>query len=168
MILLRRIYLILVFLVFYNVFLRGIGEVGHVGDVRDALGMHYDSSYDFYDDWGLFIQALIWVESRGVHDAVGRDDDCGVLQIRPIYVHEANRIKGYEAYDLEDRFDRERSIEMFNVVNGRHNPDLDFRKAAKLHNPGGGDDYYGRIIDRYEQLRLNKILNNIIYRYEGK
>ena len=37
-------------------------------------------------DWDLFIEALIYIESKGDERAVGKNDDGGVLQIRPIAV----------------------------------------------------------------------------------
>lgn len=59
------------------------------------------------------IDAIIEVESGGDDSAVGQLDEIGALQIRPIMVREVNRILGKDAYSLDDRLDRRKSIEMF-------------------------------------------------------
>ena len=101
--------------------------------------------------WDVFIEALIWVESGGNEKAIGTKDDYGVLQITPVYVEEANRIVGYEKYYHEECFDRDYSIEIFNVVNGYYNPDKDFDIAIKLHNPKAGEWYRERILNKYNE-----------------
>lgn len=68
------------------------------------------------DSLDTFISALIWVESRGNDSAYCASEDAvGCLQIRPIMVHEVNRITKSQQYTLEDRWNRECSIEMLEV-----------------------------------------------------
>ena len=104
-------------------------------------------------EWDTFIRALVFVESSGNTLAVGTKDDYGVLQITPIYVAEANRIVGYERYVHESCFDSLYSIEIFNVVNGRHNPERCFDVAIRLHNPNAGAWYKERILNKYNELK---------------
>ena len=72
------------------------------------------------------IQAMIMVESEGNDSAYHKGEKAaGCLQIRPIMVREVNRILEIQnselEYTLEDRWSREKSIEMFHIVNGYHN-----------------------------------------------
>ena len=71
--------------------------------------------------WDNLINAIIYVESRGNDSAIGdRGKAVGCLQIHPICVREVNRILRKNdiplLYTLEDRYSREKSIEMFNII----------------------------------------------------
>ena len=68
-----------------------------------------------------FIDAVIFVESSGNDRAYNEEEDAvGCLQIRPIMVREVNRVlrraKLHIRYTLDDRWDREKSIEMFRIM----------------------------------------------------
>lgn len=112
----------------------------------------YPNYLEVRNDWEIFIKAIVWVESRGKHDAIGKSDDVGVLQLRRIMVDEANRIIGTNYFTYQDRLDSVKSIEMFNIVQAHRNPDLCFKKAAKIWNPTAGDWYYNKIMDKYTEL----------------
>jgi len=86
------------------------------------------------------IDAIIHVESRGDINAHNVSEDAvGVLQIRPIMVKEVNRVLGFDKYTLQDRWDKQKSIEMFNVI--RHNtPNPTNEKIARNWN-GGPNGY---------------------------
>jgi len=76
---------------------------------------------DKIDSWGNFIQAVINVESMGNDSAFCKKENAaGALQIRPIMVREVNRQLRKSKIDLrytkEDRWSRDRSIEMFEVM----------------------------------------------------
>ena len=45
-----------------------------------------------------------------------KENAAGVLQIRPIMVREVNRLLGKDKYTLKDRWNKAKSIEMFNVI----------------------------------------------------
>lgn len=110
-------------------------------------------------DWDIFIDALIWQESRGNDTIVGKYDDAnsvGCLQITPIYVYEVNRILGDDIYTLEDRLSQDKSIEMFNIIQNYYNPDLDLQRAIEIHNPGASIDYYGEIVNKYVELKYKE------------
>ena len=63
------------------------------------------------------IDAIIYVESKGDIKAHNISEDAvGCLQIRPIMLREVNRLLGYNKYQLSDRWNKVKSIEMFNVI----------------------------------------------------
>jgi len=91
------------------------------------------------------IDALIQVESRGNDSAIGDrhlvgNEAVGALQIRPIMVREVNRIlkiqKSDKRFKLSDRWDREKTVEMFLIWKGYHHKDGDFEKIARTWNGG--------------------------------
>ena len=90
------------------------------------------------------INALIMVESSGNDSAVGDthlgEPSIGVLQIRPIMVREVNRIlklKGTKhRYKLKDRWDKEKSIEMFLIWKEFHHSDSNYEEIARSWNGG--------------------------------
>lgn len=90
------------------------------------------------------VNALISVESNGNDSAIGDkylgEPSIGVLQIRPIMVREVNRIlklkKSNKRYQLKDRFDREKSIEMFMIWYEFHHKDSDYEEVARSWNGG--------------------------------
>ena len=90
------------------------------------------------------VSALI-VESRGNDSAIGDrhlvgEEAVGALQIRPIMVKEVNRIlkiqKSDKRYTLKDRYDRQKTIEMFYVWKNFHHKDSDFETIARNWNGG--------------------------------
>lgn len=94
--------------------------------------------------WDVFVEALVMTESGGNPSAVGKNNDAGILQITPIYVKEVNRI-AQKNYTLEDRFDPDKSKEMFQIMNTHYNPSFNIDRAIRIHNPGAGNWYSTRI-----------------------
>ena len=91
------------------------------------------------------VTALILVESRGNDSAIGDrhlvgEEAVGALQIRPVMVREVNRIlkiqKSDKRYKLRDRFDREKTLEMFYIWKNYHHQDSDFETIARNWNGG--------------------------------
>jgi hypothetical protein len=111
----------------------------------------YKNGHDFY--WELFTQALIWVESKGDSKAVGKLDDIGVLQIRPIIVEDCNRILKCETFTLEDRLDSLKSVEMFNIIQDHYNPQHDYHWALKLWNSGAPLSYHRKVMDKFNEIK---------------
>lgn len=60
------------------------------------------------------IIALCLVESSADPNAIN-NDAVGILQIRPIMVEDVNRILGYPAFDLLDRYDIHASMAMCEI-----------------------------------------------------
>lgn len=102
------------------------------------------------------VNALIFVESRGVEGAVGDTHlgtpSIGVLQIRPIMVREVNRIlkkKGSSMrFSLQDRFNRSKSIWMFMIWRDYHHPNDNFETIARNWN-GGPNGYRFKRTEQY-------------------
>lgn len=86
------------------------------------------------------IEAIMYVESRGDTNAYNaKENAVGCLQIRPIMLREVNRLLGYNKYKLTDRWNKEKSIEMFNVIK-KHTTNPTNEKLARNWN-GGWNGY---------------------------
>jgi soluble lytic murein transglycosylase-like protein len=86
------------------------------------------------------IEAIIYVESRGDINAYNaKENAVGCLQIRPIMLREVNRLLGYNKYKLTDRWNKEKSIQMFNVIK-KHTTNPTDEKLARNWN-GGWNGY---------------------------
>lgn len=111
----------------------------------------YKNKKDY--DWDAFTRALIWVESKGDSKAVGKLDDVGVLQIRPIIVEDCNRILGMESFKLEDRLDSLKSVEMFNIIQDHYNREHDLHFALKIWNPRSPISYHRKVMNKYTEIK---------------
>lgn len=68
-----------------------------------------------------YINAIIQIESSGNPNAYNREEAAaGLFQIRPIYVEDVNRILGEERFTLEDRWNKDKSTEMFKVYTSHY------------------------------------------------
>lgn len=93
-------------------------------------------------NWDKVINAISKVESKENPSAVSKD--CvGILQIRPILVKQCNiwlkNQKSSKRYTLKDRYDVEKSKEMFIMIQEHYNPSHNVEKAIRLWN--GGPNY---------------------------
>ena len=85
----------------------------------------------------LLILALIMVESGGDPNAIGdKGLAVGVLQIHPIMVRDVNRILGKDKYSLDDRYDRDKSIQMCKVYLTHYGKDKTTEQLARIWNGG--------------------------------
>lgn len=107
-------------------------------------------------EWQQLQLAIAITESKCNPNATGASQDVGVLQLRPIYVAEANRVGGTN-YAHSDAYDPLKSLLMFRAVQDYHNPEHDQNKAIKLHNKA---PWYARkvkdnleFVQRYEAVR---------------
>jgi len=113
------------------------------------------------------INALMWVESRCDTAAYcKREDAVGVLQIRPIMVKEVNRILRLQGsshiFTLEDRWSKDKSIDMFNVVANYYHETSSYEKIARCWN-GGPKGLQKKQTQKYwrkVQKRLNENENS--------
>lgn len=119
-----------------------------IEEVEEVIEVNQES-----DDWEDFTKALIWVESKGDSKAVGKLDDVGVLQIRPIIVEDCNRILEMEIFKLEDRLDSLKSVEMFNIIQDHYNPQHDYHWALKLWNSGAPLSYHRKVMDKFNEIK---------------
>lgn len=97
-------------------------------------------------DWSSVMNAIIQVESKGDPKAHNKNGDCvGILQITKILVKEVNDIlkrKGdKKRYTNQDRWDVEKSKEMFIILQEHFNKEHNVEKAIRCWNGGFYGDY---------------------------
>ena len=108
--------------------------------------------------WERVMNAIIAVESSGNPKAHNPNGDCaGILQITPILVKECNNLlekkKSSKRYTLRDRYNAEKSKEMFIMLNEHFNPDLNVEKVIKQWNCGFyTKDWKSRSIGYYKKV----------------
>ena len=116
---------------------------------------------------GDLLTALIFVESRGNDSAIGDrhlvgNEAVGALQIRPIMVREVNRIlklqKSNKRFTLKDRFERDKSVEMFYIWKNHHHKNSDAETIARNWN--GGPNGYKKDRTLKYWNKIEKQLNN--------
>lgn len=106
------------------------------------------------------IDAIAYVESQYNENAVSSDGRCvGYLQIQTIVVRECNRIIGQRTYNAKDRYSKEKSIEMFRIIQGFYNPKHDLVSAIRLWNEGPSF--------RKHPNRTTKYLRKVLARYNA-
>lgn len=108
-------------------------------------------------DWSSIIEAIIRVESDGNPNAVS-GLSVGPMQITPVAVRECNYIletRGSNLrYSLADRYDFNKSKEMFVLIQSKYNPTNNVERAIRLWNGGpnytvkGTESYYLKVLRR--------------------
>lgn len=111
-------------------------------------------------DLSRLITAIATVESKLNEKAVSKD--CvGYLQIRPCVVKECNNIlkkqKSKKQYNLSNRYNKEKSIEMFYIMQDHFNPSYNIEKAICIWNAGAYAKkkplkYLRKVMDEYNKL----------------
>ena len=101
-------------------------------------------------DWSRVTAAIAQVESKNNPRAVN-GDAVGLLQIRPILVRDINRIlrlrNSTKRYTFADRYNPQKSREMFEIYQSYYNPSGSVEKAIRLWN--GGSGYTNRGTEQY-------------------
>lgn len=101
-------------------------------------------------DWDPVMNAIIQVESGGDADAKS-GNSVGAMQITPILVAECNLIlksrRSKKRFKLSDRFNVQKSKEMFLLFQSKYNPKNSIEKAIRSWN--GGIHYGLRQTQRY-------------------
>lgn len=115
-------------------------------------------------NYSRLITAIGTVESK-LNDKAVNGVYAGFLQISKVTVKDCNRInkiKGVsKRYTLQDRFNRQKSIEMFHVIQGFYNPKGDLHYAILLWNEGSSamdnakrkTSYYNKVMKVYKNLK---------------
>ena len=92
-------------------------------------------------DWRPLIDAIAHFESRGNARAVN-GQYVGLLQISPALVKECNSILkrrgSSKRYTLKDRYNAEKSREMFAIIQSHHNPTNSIDRAIRIWKGGIG------------------------------
>ena len=120
------------------------------------------SQADLQKKWGAVIEAIAMVESEGNPKRGSRNGlYVGYLQISEILVRECNRIAGYKKYTYADRYDKQKSINMFIDYQEFHNKTGNMEKAIRLWNSGDvncmmrkarTEGYYKKVMSKYTSL----------------
>ncbi len=146
-----------------------VKEINKVIEETDSLiaaNMHADDLQLKQDSvmerWGSLIEAIATIESRKNPKVVSRCGKyVGYLQISKLLVNECNMILHEKKYSYNDRYDKQKSIEMFLVIQDRHNPDGNIEKAIRLWKSGDTkcmqrkartESYYRRVMKIYDTL----------------
>ena len=113
-------------------------------------------------DWTNVINAIIQVESRGNSKAFNPNGNCaGILQITPGLVKQCNiwlkAEKSDKRYTLEDRYDVEKSKEMFVLYQKHYNKTNNVERAIRIWNGGPG----------YKVPSTNGSYSNVMKYYKG-
>ena len=103
------------------------------------------------ENWNKLIEAIIQVESGG-NPRARSGSSVGILQITPICVKECNNILRTQKYSLSDRYNPEKSKEMFALIQNKYNPKHNIERAIRLWN--GGPKYSIKSTNRY----FNKVM----------
>lgn len=106
------------------------------------------------------VKAIAQVESKNDEKLVSKNKaHVGLLQISKITVDECNKILGLKKYSYNDRYDRDKSIEMFYIIQNKYNSKGDVERAIRIWNGGPfcknyrkTDKYYKRVMNVYNQL----------------
>ena len=109
-------------------------------------------------DWNPVMEAIILVESEG-NPRVVNGNQVGAMQITPNMVRECNNILKARGSDLQykmsDRYDVEKSKEMFLLIQSQYNKSNNVEKAIRSWN--GGPNYSNRGTERYYQKVLRRM-----------
>lgn len=117
---------------------------------------------DTLSDWQVLEMAIAFTESRFKKDAMGKAKDTGILQIRPIYVDEVNRLTGYN-FTIEDALDPCLSLEMFNLMQEHKNPGHSIDTAIYFHNKS---PYYKKtVLENVDLIRRAEEMRRIIINF---
>lgn len=121
-------------------------------------------------NYSRLITAIGTVESK-LNDKAVSGVHAGFLQISKVTVAECNRInkiKGVsKRYTLKDRFNHQKSIEMFNIIQNFYNKKGDLEENVRIEqmirfwnggpgwvkNPRKTDGYYKKVIKVYNDLK---------------
>ena len=122
-------------------------------------------------NWNDSVSAVIYVESRGNDSAYNKSEEAvGCLQIRPIMVREVNRkLSIWNApfrYTLDDRWDRQKSIEMFEIMAEQipcceDQEFMEFAEVVARKWNGGGQGHLKKSTEKYWERIINQLNNNI-------
>lgn len=93
------------------------------------------------NNWDSVMEAIIQVESRGSKNAVDKSGACvGILQIKKTLVDETNNIlkrsKDKRRYTYSDRYNPQKSKEMFVILQNHFNKERNVERAIRSWNAG--------------------------------
>jgi hypothetical protein len=103
------------------------------------------------------LQSIIMIESSGREKVINKKEQAfGILQIRKSMIREANDLSGYRKYRLKDALSRQKSIEIWYLVQSHRNPDYDLKTACKVWNGCGKEQkmiiYFTKVEKQLKKL----------------
>ena len=121
-----------------------------------------------YEYWNDVMEAIIQVESNGNPNAVNKTSGAvGAMQIKKIVVDDCNEYlakkKINKRYTYDDRWNVQKSKEMFMLIQDRYNKNKDIEKAARIWNGGccynkeKTDGYYKKFLIEYSEIQSKAI-----------
>ncbi len=136
-------------LIFFKFFMFLLFSITFINDTYESVYLIQESEYlktpkpkpIVLPKNDKIIQALIYVESNGNDSAHNKSENAvGCLQIRPIMIREVNRIlkktNKNERFKMKDRWDREKSLVIFNIWREYHHPNSTNEVIARNWNGG--------------------------------
>jgi len=122
--------------------------------------MWYDKPIEQPIPIDTLLNAVMAVESNFDTMAYNaKENAVGVLQIRPIMVREVNRLLGEDKYTLKDRWNKAKSIEMFNVIRS-HLKGASDEEIARTWNGGYNGKNIPQTLQYWKKVK-QYTLNNI-------
>jgi len=126
--------------------------------INDSIAVTLTETHDDTQfDWTPVMDAIILVESEGDPRAVN-GIWVGAMQIAPVMVRECNNIlkaRGIDLrYTLDDRYNVEKSKEMFLLIQSQYNKENNVEKAIRSWNGGPNygikstNSYYRKVMRR--------------------
>lgn len=145
-----------------------IKEIDRVIEATDHLIAEVDSEAvkevaadSVMKKWGPVVNAIATLESRKNPGVVSRCGNyVGYLQISKVLVNECNTILSQKKYTYKDRLDKQKSYEMFVIIQNRHNPEGSVEKAVRLWKSGDAkcmqrksrtETYYRKFLTIYSE-----------------
>ena len=96
----------------------------------------------FYDPMLL---AFMKIESNFRTDVVNYLGCVGILQISPVMIKEVNRIQKINVYNLLDRLDSTKSVQVWYCIMQYYNASYTLKNASRIWNPTATKEYYNKI-----------------------
>lgn len=137
----------------------------YANTTNKEVKMTSKSSNEF--NWLPIINAIMEVESKGNPNIVSKDGKfVGVLQIQKIVVDDCNEYlqlylkQPNKKFAYDDRYDINKSIEMFILIQKRYNKSNDIEKAIRIWNGGNKysiqktQNYYDKVMQCYNKQRV--------------
>lgn len=163
-------YLYLLNLILLNSFIFYLGILYHRNIITNqleqtmyTLSSEVETIYvnDSLSEWQIFIIALIEVECERNPNVKSHKGAVGPFQITQVYINEINRLYNTN-FVLQDAYDLNKALSMFEMMNDHYNPDRNIDKAIELHNPGAGHWYNKKVKQRMQLIRFNEKVRSAI------
>ena len=107
-----------------------------------------------------FLDAIEYVESKGNINAIGDNGQAiGCMQIHPIMIRDVNRILRRNEYTLDDRYDRNKSRQIWQSDMNHYCKDMSLENMARNWN-GGPTGYKQEATKKY-WIKIKNYLDNL-------